>query len=176
MDKFYLDIPSDEGRENALDCLIDSLETFFGGEYIFRTRRCLLVETDNPAIKILLQNLPGPYPVPAPEPLSALEEEHEIDFAPPDVLPQTTTAAPNPEKKMSAKKTFPPRVCTACGKDYTPTGPTQKTCPDCRGETALGQRINAIVERNEQSVPGSADQTTFGKIRHNGGAIFAKKF
>jgi hypothetical protein len=77
---------------------------------------------------------------------------------------------------MSAKKTFPPRTCSACGKDYTPTGPNQSKCNDCRGETAIGKRIDAIVERNSQNPGYTASELTGGKIQHNGGAISARKF
>lgn len=63
MYKFYLEIPDDECQEDALDGLLDSLGALFGGNTL-RTRRCLAVETDIPAVKILLQNLPVYQPAP----------------------------------------------------------------------------------------------------------------
>lgn len=69
---------------------------------------------------------------------------------------------------MSAKKTFPPRTCSACGKDYTPTGPNQSKCNDCRGETAIGKRIDRVVEKGKRHEPPSAEQAVFGRIHSNG--------
>lgn len=190
MTKIYINIPADEGQKYALDQLLDSLGVLFN----FTARRCLLVETDNPAVKILLQNLPGLYPVPAPEPLSALEEEHEIDFDPPDVLPQTMTAAPEVMKTGNGHKEFPSlykvvtrlkeeaptgtpgrtKECADCGAVFTPTQKYQRRCTACQtakqaaAQTAEQERIDRVVEKGKRHEPPSAEQAVFGRIHSNG--------
>lgn len=55
----------------------------------------------------------------------------------------SSTSSPAPASASSGR-TYQPKRCPGCGKDFTPTGPRAITCQRCRDEFAAEGRTGAM--------------------------------
>lgn len=59
-----------------------------------------------------------------------------------------TQSRREPTKLARKTRRYQPRICQACGAEYTPTGSKQRVCPDCK---LVGKTLEALkAPQNEE--------------------------